>query len=301
MDDPPKLEDQSTRLLPGSFIMNDNAGVHQGEQQDASPPPYAITKEEDALAQLRNLRGLTLVLAENNVKLQHQDDEIYSLSQNPRSLNGESFTFFFRVYRNRKSDRNDARVAGSKELYTVKHPYNWWNPKLRAFLCPMYSFSGEARSYYCYNPGFSLVKGNMKLLRWTPLIPFPVQNHLGPWRLVISTKASEKDLTFQLIRKRKVHSSPPEYEWSDVKTGVVALETTASTSLHMPTLKLKSDFEDRRLLHALVLAWVTIVWHDAKAEYAKDKAREIGKTMSCTSINNIYCTFKLRVTREAEA
>jgi len=45
-------------------------------------------------------------------------------------------------------------------------------------------------------------------------------------------------------------------------------------------LKLKSDFEDRRLLHALVLAWVTIVWHDAKAEYAEDKAREIGKTMS---------------------
>src|ERR1700684_2340906 len=99
--------------------MNDNAGVHQGEQQHAPPPPYAITKEEDALAHLRNLRGLTLVLAENNVKVQHQDDEIYSLSQNPRSFKGESFSFFFRVYRNRQSDPNGARVAGSKELYTV--------------------------------------------------------------------------------------------------------------------------------------------------------------------------------------
>ena len=191
------------------------------------------------------------MLAENNVKVQHQDDEIYSLSQNPRSFKGESFSFFFRLYRNRQSDPNGARVAGSKELYTVKNPYNWWNPKLRAFLCPIYSFSGEARSYYCYNLGFSLVKGKLNWLRWTPLIPF-AQNHLGPWRLVISTKTSEKDLAFQLIRKRKVHSSPPEYEWSDVKAGVVALETTASTSLHMPTLKLKSDFNDRRLLHALV-------------------------------------------------
>jgi hypothetical protein len=254
------------------------------EMQNPPPPSYSIAKEEDALAHIKNLHGLTLVLAEDKVKLQDQDDEIYSLSQDPRSGTGETLAFMLRVYKNRKSDHTVSRVANSKELYNVEVPYKWWNPKIRAFLPPMYSFSAETRTFYCYRPGCDLVKGNMKWLRWIPLIPFPIQNHLGVWRLIINTKIDRKSHTFQLLRRPKGHHSL-EYEWTDANNKVVALEVVAGTTLHNPKLEIKADLEDRRLLHALVLAWVTIVWRDAKEEHLQDKAQEIAKTMSCKSIN----------------
>jgi len=70
------------------------------EMHNLPPPSYSATKEEDALAPIQNLHGLTLVLAEDKVKLQNQDDKIYSLSQDPRSGIGESLAFTLRVYKN---------------------------------------------------------------------------------------------------------------------------------------------------------------------------------------------------------
>jgi hypothetical protein len=79
---------------------------------------------------------------------------------------------------------------------------------------------------------------------------------------------------------------------------LLALETISSTSLHKPTLELKSLVQDRRLIHVLVLAWVTIIWHDAKEEYVKDKAKEIAKTLTCKRI--MYCKSKPKLTSAAK-
>jgi hypothetical protein len=248
------------------------------------PPSYSIAREEDALAHIQNIRALTLVLVENKVKVQGEDDGIYSLNQDPRSGTGDSLAFMLRVYKNGKSDRTGSRVASAKELYTVEDSYKWWNPRLRAFLPPMYFLSAETRSFYCYRPGCDLVKGNTKWLRWTPLIPFPIQNHLGVWRLIINTRTDKSPSAIQLLRKPRNHHAL-EYEWTDANDKVVALEIVASTTLHHPKLEIKTELEDRRQLHALVLAWVTIIWRDAKEQNLKDKAEDIAKTLTCKSIN----------------
>jgi hypothetical protein len=200
----------------------------------------------------------------------------------PLQLRGTHFSRYWACLYVGSSINTHKRLYNFERAIHRRSFIKWWNPKLRAFLPPMYSFSVETRSFYCYRPGCELVKGNTKWLRWTPLIPFPIQNHLGVWRLIINNKIDQAPYTFQLLRKPK-HHHLQEYEWTDEKDMVVALEIAAATSLHNPKLEIKTDLEDRRLLHALVLAWVTIIWHDTKEQQLKDKAEDIAKTLSCKS------------------
>ncbi|KAF2670970.1 hypothetical protein BT63DRAFT_423235 [Microthyrium microscopicum] len=252
---------------------------HQTDQASLDPPPpsYSIARETNALTDIQNITGTTLILAGSNVKLQHKNEVIYSLNHDPRSSAADSLTFSLQVYKHKFNERNP-KITSPKELYSVEVPGKWWNPRIQALLPPIYTFSPETRSFYCYRPGCQLIKGNVKWLKWVTLIPFHAQNYLGDWRLIINMKGDGKAPVFQIFRKRKGHGSL-EYEWKDCEGKVLALEVVAGTSLHEPKLEIK-DLGDRRLLHALVLAWVTVVWWDAKEVHLKSRAREISRTLS---------------------
>jgi hypothetical protein len=256
---------------------------YQSMAENLQPPSYSIAKVEDALSQISDLNNITLVLDENKVKLQDQNDDIYCLSENPRLSKAETFTFAVQTYTVRENNPTGPKSRRQKELYTVKEAYNWINPAQKAFFPPMYTFTADARSFFCFTSGCELVKGNANWLIVSPLIPFSsIKNHLGSWRLRVNIKGDGKQQSLMLFRRRDRHDQS-KHLWMDANR-ILALETTASTSLHKPTLELKSSDYDRRIIHVLVLAWVTIIWHDAKEEYVKDKANEIAKTLTCKRI-----------------
>jgi hypothetical protein len=158
---------------------------------DLQPPSYSVAKVKDARSQISDLSNVTFILDEENVKLQEQNnDEIYCLSQNPRLSKAETLAFNVRTDKTQGNDPTRPEHKRRKEIYTVKETSNWLNPAHRAFLPPMYTFTAEARSSFCFSSGFELVKGNTNWLRVTPLIPFQsIKNHLGSWRLRVDIKA----------------------------------------------------------------------------------------------------------------
>jgi hypothetical protein len=251
----------------------------QSEDQSSPPPPsYSIAKEQDALFRIANLEGLVFELDEEIVKIQSQDDVVYLCSHNPRLTRGEFFTFMLRVYKHRANDPRGPKVAISKEIYSVKDAMAGFS--FKAKLPAYYSFPAESRSVYCYRPSFSMVNRDKKL-RWWHHFPGAMNQHNSSWKIVIHTNHKRQDdSVVLLVRRRTGHHTPAQFQWIDADGKVIALETEASTSLHKPMLELKTNPEDRRLVHALVLGWVTRIWHDANQDYVKRKAREINSTLS---------------------
>src|ERR1700743_701096 len=124
------------------------------EPPEPSPPPsYSVARVKDALSQIADLRNVIFVLDEDNVRLDHQNDAIYRLDHNPQLSRSETFAFAIQTYRSRQNDHIILERKRQLELYTVKETGNWLNPSLRAILPPMYTFTPEARSLFCFSSG----------------------------------------------------------------------------------------------------------------------------------------------------
>jgi hypothetical protein len=240
----------------------------QQREEEEQPPSYSIAKELDVLAPFRNVKGLALMLDWSTVKLQHDNDQtvIYSVSQDPQSGQGDSLTYGLSIAKNPATSPTGPEISQLKQLYTAKKPYNWLNSKLTAYLPPQYVFEAEARSNYCYRPSFEIIKGNWKLLRWTPFVPFFVSNHLGCWRINIPIVIDGKSQLKSVMFRRKSRGSSSSYEWGDMKGKVIAVEAASK-------MEFKSELDDRQLLHALVFAWLTIIWNNIKNELVKARSR----------------------------
>jgi hypothetical protein len=289
----PAQEDISKQPPLYSTIMDDypNVAVNYNQQdqiesmtdpepevQPTVPPPsYTIAKEEDALAGIQNLEGVIFELDQNEVRLQNQNKVIYLCSRDPQSGGGGFFTFMLRIYKHGANDSASPKVARSREIYKVVNEKGWISHRLPTF----YSFPAESRAVHCYRPSFSIANYDIKV-KWWQSIPVPGKGHHSTWTIQIHTSYRKKDDSLVLIvRKRMGHHTPAEYQWTYPNGKVIGLETDASIPLLKPKLELKTNPEDRRLVHALVLGWVTRIWHDANQDYTKQKAHDINSTLSC--------------------
>jgi hypothetical protein len=277
--------DESYQNLEHDNEGNDQIEPELNPNDPESPPPpsYSIAKEEDALARFHSLEGLVFVLKEDKIKLYDQDEIVYLLSHDPRSGTGELFSFNLRVYKYPGNDISRPKVAREKELYRMKDALTWF--KFGGSLPPWYTFTAESRSFYCYRPEFSMICGNTMVMRWSDLLPWASKDIHSPWRVHIHTNFRKKnDEALVIVRKRKSHKTDREYEWIlDGSCEVLALET--DDCLSGPTIELKTNPKERRLIHALILAWITRIWFDANKEYVERKAQEINKTLTCKFIH----------------
>ena len=272
----------------------ENEPNHEITAQIEPPPSYAIAREVDALASIQKLQNLIFVLDRDKIKVQNEDTDIYFLNLSPSDGKEKPLSFGLRTYQNKQTDPMGRKIVRSKEIYSV----NQWTTRMSA---PQYTISSEARSFYAYRPGCSVSKGDLNMLPFTMLLHnFGLRKYSGSWRLRCDNNKLEPESGILEVARREIGGKKClEYEW--VSSGeILALETVAATELDKPTFQIKYELQDRRLVHAMVLAWAVIIWHYAIEQRKKQKAAEISESLTCKSTSYLYYDSELKIIREAE-
>jgi hypothetical protein len=263
-----------------------NRGETQNTQVNMeSPPTYSIAKEQDALSRYSNFTGLELELDGDTIKVKGTDDIIYSLSLSPETGTGDSFSFSLKVFRHQDGNPTNPLIR-SKKIYTAKEAGVCFK---MARVPTEYQFDAESRSFYCFTPAFSMRDedaGLLRPIRFGDFMLWPGPKDRGEWRIVINPEPKNyKSLRrIYIVRNRKGQGAPAEFEYRmEGSKKVLAVDWEASTPYHKPVLQWKGEIDDRRFLHAVTLAWVTAIWHKARQEILKEKAKELERTLTCKS------------------